>query len=216
MIKCFEANYPECLGTVLVHKAPWIFQGNEEETTHPQPPRKTHTNPPPPGIWKVIRGWLDPVVANKVHFTNNAKEMEEFIPIKHIPKDLEGEEDWTYQYVEPVEGENAKLADAETRDRLLAAREVLVKDYEAATLEWIAAGADKEKAAEVKSRRNAVAAKLREDYWNVDPYVRARSYYDRIGVLLPGGKLDWYPEPKAEGAKTAPAHAVETTEDDLD
>ncbi|KAK3896828.1 CRAL-TRIO domain-containing protein, partial [Staphylotrichum tortipilum] len=26
MIKCFEANYPECLGTVLVHKAPWIFQ----------------------------------------------------------------------------------------------------------------------------------------------------------------------------------------------
>jgi len=30
MIKCFEANYPESLGAVLVHKAPWIFQG-----THP-------------------------------------------------------------------------------------------------------------------------------------------------------------------------------------
>lgn len=27
MIKCFEANYPESLGSVLVHKAPWIFQG---------------------------------------------------------------------------------------------------------------------------------------------------------------------------------------------
>ena len=27
MVKCFEANYPECLGAVLVHKAPWIFQG---------------------------------------------------------------------------------------------------------------------------------------------------------------------------------------------
>lgn len=27
MIKCFEANYPESLGVVLVHKAPWIFQG---------------------------------------------------------------------------------------------------------------------------------------------------------------------------------------------
>ena len=27
MIKCFEANYPESLGTVLVYKAPWIFQG---------------------------------------------------------------------------------------------------------------------------------------------------------------------------------------------
>lgn len=27
MIKCFEANYPESLGTVLVHNAPWVFQG---------------------------------------------------------------------------------------------------------------------------------------------------------------------------------------------
>ena len=27
MIKCFEANYPESLGAVVVHKAPWIFQG---------------------------------------------------------------------------------------------------------------------------------------------------------------------------------------------
>jgi hypothetical protein len=28
MIKCFEANYPESLGVVLVHKAPWVFQGS--------------------------------------------------------------------------------------------------------------------------------------------------------------------------------------------
>ena len=38
MIKCFEANYPECLGTVLVHKAPWIFQGtpyHPHPSTHP-------------------------------------------------------------------------------------------------------------------------------------------------------------------------------------
>jgi hypothetical protein len=27
MIKCFEANYPESLGVVLIHKAPWIFSG---------------------------------------------------------------------------------------------------------------------------------------------------------------------------------------------
>jgi hypothetical protein len=27
MIKCFEANYPESLGAVLVHNSPWVFQG---------------------------------------------------------------------------------------------------------------------------------------------------------------------------------------------
>ncbi|KAK4034537.1 hypothetical protein C8A01DRAFT_18697 [Parachaetomium inaequale] len=154
--------------------------------------------------------------------------MEEFIPLKHIPKDLEGDEDWTYQYVEPAEGENAKLADAATRDRLLAAREALYKEYESATLEWIRnAGEDKAAAEEIKARRNAIADRLREDYWNVDPYVRARSYYDRIGVLLPGGKLDWYPAAKVEGANgvaavaaapapAAPAPAVETAADDVD
>jgi hypothetical protein len=165
------------------------------------------------------------VVANKVHFTNNAKEMEEFIPLKHIPKDLEGDEDWTYQYVEPAEGENAKLADAATRDRLLAAREALYKEYEAATLEWIRSSGAEDKAAaeEIKARRNAIADRLREDYWNVDPYLRARSYYDRIGVLLPGGKLDWYPQAKkvegangAAAAAAAPAPAVETAADDVD
>ncbi|KAL2117551.1 hypothetical protein VTJ04DRAFT_7211 [Mycothermus thermophilus] len=185
MIKCFEANYPESLGTVLVHKAPWIFQG----------------------IWKVIRGWLDPVVANKVHFTNSAKEMEEFIPLKHIPKDLDGEEDWTYSYVEPREGENAAMLDTATRDRLLAERAKLYKEYEDATLEWINTPSTAGDAAEkIKARRNDIAARLRADYWNLDPYVRARSYYDRIGVLQPGGKLDWYPgekEKEKEAEKTA-------------
>ncbi|KAL2268464.1 hypothetical protein VTJ83DRAFT_3310 [Remersonia thermophila] len=209
MIKCFEANYPECLGTVLVHKAPWIFQG----------------------IWKVIRGWLDPVVANKVHFTNNAKEMEAFIPLKHIPKDLDGDEDWTYAYVEPVENENARMRDTATRDRLLAARAELYKEYEAATLEWIRAAPGSEEAERLKAARNDIAEKLRVGYWEVDPYVRARSYYDRIGVLQAGGKLNWYPaeakqegkagsqedekKPATEVVSAAPA-AVETSPDDVD
>ena len=54
MIKIFEANYPESLGTVLVHKSPWLFQG----------------------IWKIIKGWLDPVVAAKVHFTSSVEDLE--------------------------------------------------------------------------------------------------------------------------------------------
>ncbi|KAK4203601.1 hypothetical protein QBC40DRAFT_166805 [Triangularia verruculosa] len=185
MIKCFEANYPECLGTVLVHKAPWIFQG----------------------IWKVIRGWLDPVVANKVHFTNNATEMQEYIPLKHIPKDLDGEEDWSYKYVEPVPGENDKMKDTATRDELLATRKELYKQYEEATIEWI-----KTKEDGVKKRREEIAERMRVDYWRVDPYIRARSYYDRTGVLLPGGEVDWYPgENKKNGG-----NEVVTSPDDLD
>lgn len=171
MIKCFEANYPECLGSVLVHKAPWLFQG----------------------IWKIIRGWLDPVVASKVHFTNTVKDVEEFIPKSRILKEFDGDEDWTFEYVEPVPGENDKMKDEATRDGLLAAREQLYKAYEDATLRWIKDPED----SSVKAERNSIAAKLRADYWNLDPYLRARSVYDRTRWIQ-GEKVTPYPG-KANG-----------------
>ncbi|ESA41826.1 hypothetical protein GE21DRAFT_9778 [Neurospora crassa] len=196
MVKCFEANYPECLGAVLVHKAPWIFQG----------------------IWRVIRGWLDPVVANKVHFTNNISEMSEFISPEKLPKDLDGQEDWEYKYVEPVPGENDRMKDEETISKLQAARAELVKEYEEATLQWIQASGNSE---ELKKKRDAIAEKLRVDYWNLDPYVRARSFYDRIGVLLPGGKLDPFLEGKKDGVSgitegVAKVGVSDTQADDVD
>ncbi|KAK3899485.1 hypothetical protein C8A05DRAFT_18082, partial [Staphylotrichum tortipilum] len=166
------------------------------------------------GIWKVIRGWLDPVVANKVHFTNSAQDMSAFISREHIPSSLEGAEDWTYAYAEPAPNENAPLSDTATRDRLLAARALLYKEYEDATLEWIRAG-NGEEAEGVKKRRDEIAGRLREDYWAVDPYLRARSYYDRTGVLLPGGKLDWYPK-KGEGNGEAEKVVGEVKADDVD
>ncbi|EOO02027.1 putative phosphatidylinositol transfer protein csr1 protein [Phaeoacremonium minimum UCRPA7] len=192
MIKCFEANYPESLGSVLVHKAPWIFQG----------------------IWKIIRGWLDPVVASKVHFTNNMKDMAEFIAPDRIIKELEGQEDWSYSYVEPVAGENDKLKDTATRDRLLAARELVVKEFEEATLQWIRHPAS-EKTAAIRAKREAVADKLRDDYWTLDPYLRARSFYDRIGVIK-GGTVVPYPEQTASKANGIAAAAPTTSADDVD
>ena len=131
-----------------------------------------------------------------MHFTNNAKEMEEFIPIKHIPKSLDGEEDWTYTYVEPTEDENALMRDTATRDQMLAERAKLYREYEQATLEWLRIAEEGGDQTEIKKKRDEIAEKLRVDYWKIDPYLRARSYYDRIGVLQPGGRLNWYPEEK--------------------
>lgn len=27
LIDCFQANYPESLGVMLIHNAPWVFSG---------------------------------------------------------------------------------------------------------------------------------------------------------------------------------------------
>jgi len=157
MIKCFEANYPECLGVILVHKAPWVFQG----------------------IWKIIRGWLDPTVASKVQFTNTVEEMEEYVNRSQIIKEFGGDEDWEYQYVEPVLGENDIMNDTDARDKLLREREKIVKEYEDTTRKWIQANSTDRPV--IYKKRLEIANSLRDNYWKLDPYIRARTYYDRIG-----------------------------------
>ncbi|CEO59861.1 hypothetical protein PMG11_04514 [Penicillium brasilianum] len=174
MIKCFEANYPESLGSVLIHKAPWIFSS----------------------IWSVIKGWLDPVVAAKIHFTKNREDLEAFIAPGQIMKELEGDENWEYAYSEVKEGENAKMEDTETRDKLIAERQTLAKEIQDVTIEWICASQKKDTDAvnAAKDKRHSLIEKLREQYWVLDPYIRARSLYDRLDIIKGGGKIEFYPE----------------------
>lgn len=193
MIKCFEANYPESLGTVLVYKAPWIFNA----------------------IWNIIRGWLDPVVAGKVHFAKNVDELEKFVPRSQIPTELGGDEKWQYDYVEPKDNENVKMKEDEPREQLQTIRADLVKRYESTILDWIADGQSVKGIEERRKERDTVAEELRQNYWKLDPYVRARSLYDRKGLLGEGGSLNFYPSAKKENV-SPPAQTQETSQDDLD
>ncbi|KAK5057890.1 hypothetical protein LTR84_011891 [Exophiala bonariae] len=203
MIKIFEANYPESLGAVLVHKAPWLFQG----------------------IWKIIRGWLDPVVAAKVHFTSSVEDLEAFIPKSQIIKELGGVEDWEYHYAEPVPGENDAMKEEAPRKALEQERNIEVQNYQKKTYEWTAKGTGPE-ADKLKEERNSIARALNENYWKLDKHIRARTYYDRTNMISPDGKINFYPPPPGEGinekvqpATTAlpPVAATTTTSaDDVD
>lgn len=191
MIRCFEANYPESLGAVLIHKAPWVFSG----------------------IWNIIKGWLDPVVASKIHFTNTAKDLEEYIPHDRIMKELDGEDEWKYEYIEPHPEENKKMEDTTTRDTLVAKRGELSKQVEQATIAWIQAtkSGDKDAKAAATEKRDDVINKLTTLYWDLDPYIRARSIYDRFGIINPGGKINYYPDKGAETPATNGASSVNGT-----
>lgn len=145
------------------------------------------------GFWKIIHGILDPVVASKVHFISGAKELEKLIPREHIIKELGGQEDWEYKYVEPIPGENDRLKDTETREKLLKERTELGDELYKTTAEWISGC----KSDALLSRRKEIVEKLRDNYWQGDPYIRARSLMDRTGVIKEGGKIDFYPSTKA-------------------
>ncbi|OAA74860.1 CRAL/TRIO domain protein [Akanthomyces lecanii RCEF 1005] len=176
IIQSFEANYPESLGVILVHNAPWVFKS----------------------VWKIIHGWLDPVVASKVHFTNGrdgADGITNHIAPDRLIKELGGDLDWEYKYVEPVEGENDIMKDTATRDRLQAERQEIANRFEAATRKWVEASTP-----EINAERASLAKELCVNYWKLDPYIRARSLYDRNGNMRGGKKVAWYEDEKAAAA----------------
>lgn len=119
-------------------------------------------------------------------------------------KELEGDEDWEYKYVEVPENENPKMADKETRDTLVAERQKLAKEIQDVTVEWISTSFKKktDAASAAKEKRNSLIEQLRAQYWVLDPYVRARSLYDRLNIVQGGGKINFYPGLE-KGAETS-------------
>ncbi|CAG7917523.1 unnamed protein product [Penicillium olsonii] len=169
VIDCFQENYPESLGAMILYNAPWVFSG----------------------MWKIIQGILDPVVAAKVHFINGAQELEKVIARDRILKELGGDEDWEYTYIEPGPEEKLKLKDKAARDVILAEREQLGDELFSLTAEWIA-----NQDSRSLYSRNDVIEELRRNYWDLDPYVRVRSILDRTGIIKGDGLVDFYPAPK--------------------
>ncbi|TQS31461.1 hypothetical protein Golomagni_08255, partial [Golovinomyces magnicellulatus] len=167
IIKCFEANYPESLGYILIHNAPWVFKS----------------------IWGMIRGWLDPVVANKVNFTYSREDLEVFIAPDQLIKELGGDEDWEYNYIEPVAGENDLMKDEKGKEAVMAERNEIADKFEAVTRKWVATAPGPE-ADKLKQEREELAKLARTSYWKLDPYVRARSMYDREGSICGGAKAN--------------------------
>lgn len=160
IIQCFEGHYPESLGVLMIHKAPWVFSG----------------------IWNIVKGWLDPVVAGKIHFTHSAEDLAEFISMDHIGEELGGNGKHVFEYIEPVAGENDLMKDTATAEKLAAERKTLSNQFVEETITWIKSDS-KETNKSSQMRKNALAKQLRDNYWLLDPYVRARTVFDRNGSI---------------------------------
>ena len=137
------------------------------------------------GIWAIIKGWLDPKLAVRVSFTRTIDDLEEFIPRKAIPKDLDGDEAWKYEYVPPSSDENQRMKDTATRNALIAKRKEITENLGLATLTWASGRSrgDLFLTDMIRERRAELIIQLSQNYWDLDPYIRARSLYDRLGVI---------------------------------
>ncbi|GMM35405.1 Csr1 protein [Saccharomycopsis crataegensis] len=161
MISAFEAHYPESLGVLLIHKAPWVFSG----------------------IWNIIKNWLDPVVASKVNFTKNTSDLEKFIEAENLPASLGGKDDFEPTYIEPKEGENdLVINDSPEKTQLIKEREEIIENFIVTTLKWIEAD-DSAESAGFLEQRIKIGKQLNDNYIKLDPYIRGRSNFDRLGLI---------------------------------
>ncbi|KAF9931465.1 hypothetical protein FBU30_010081 [Linnemannia zychae] len=163
-IQCFEAYYPETLGTCVIHKAPYTFWG----------------------IWKLIQPLLDPVVTAKFVFTRSNADLHRVIPRERLPVvPYDGLDDWKYEYIPAREGEFDLRNDLVKRGELESERQELERRFEQATKEW-----SLKMDGSHSHERDAVATQLKEQYSRLWPYVRAVNMYERWGAALPTG-VNW-------------------------
>lgn len=161
LISCFEAHFPESLGCLLIHHAPWLFSP----------------------IWNIVKNWLDPVVASKIIFTKNLEELTRYVSKEAVPKYLGGENEFDLEkYVAPDGSHDEKMKDTAARDALLEIRSGLITKFKELTVQWIET-ADPDKSKELWDQRIAIGQEITNNYCELDEYVRSRSYYDLNGSL---------------------------------
>lgn len=164
-VQCFESYYPETLGACVIHNAPFVFWG----------------------LWKLIQPLLDPTVTSKFVFTRNNAELHKIIPREHLAVDqYEGLDEWEYSYTPVVEGENADQKDVLKKQEMLIERNALEEKFEGVNREWI-----KNINGNNNPERDEIAAEMREQYFRMLPYVRAKNVYQRSGVVSSDGEVNW-------------------------
>jgi hypothetical protein len=138
----------------------------------------------------MIKPWLDPVIASKINFTNGTADLKRFIEQENVQKCYGGKDTFEYKYIEPVEGENERMQ-SEKKEEVQAERDELARQFEQRSLEWAKVTPGSDDGKQKVTERCELAERLRESYWRLDPYVRARTYYHRAGVIDGRGIVDY-------------------------
>lgn len=165
VINIFQSYYPETLGHAIVWKAPTVFSA----------------------AWKIIKPMLDPVVREKIAFCSNAKEIAKYIDPKHLEKDFGGTSSWSYEFKTPIEGENKQMDDIDTREIRMNKFVDVAERLEELTKKWV--NGDNSVAEE---RREKVLKELLIRRFDLDPYIRGRSSFDRDGTVVGDGQVVWH------------------------
>ena len=177
MIQCFQSYYPESLGRILILNAPWIFWG----------------------FWRVLKTFLDPVVAGKIQFVDEqraAEQLAEHIePSRLLRQFPGGQSTYQYRYIPPgPEDRPVPLPEAEEA-ALNLRLESIKSEFIDLTLQinkhYLTSQEETEPLKPLMDKRNQLKTQLTEIYKYIDDHTLPKTLYHRMGVIKSDGTVNW-------------------------
>lgn len=159
LAEALEAHYPELLGSLLIYNAPWIFST----------------------VWNIIKHWIDPHVAAKIHFCKAFKDLKEYIDPVYIPQKFGGADTSGPEYPVPTKNQlHPPLAKDANYQRLMKERDLLYMRFLDATRRWVESTLP-EVLSKYLEEKIGLSTLLLDNYLAIDPYIRNPGIYDRKG-----------------------------------
>lgn len=160
IIAVLEHKYPECISSMVIHNAPYVFFI----------------------FWKLIKSWLSPELTALINFTRTYEELEKHISPENIPTRLGGKDDFEYRYIEPTWDNSGKKPYDKKYLDLVEERKELLMLWLVVSVQWIEAKTSAESLKYLKQKVKLGLA-LGKNYIQLDPYYRFRGNCDRLGQL---------------------------------
>ncbi|KAJ2558571.1 phosphatidylinositol transfer protein csr1 [Coemansia sp. RSA 1933] len=132
------------------------------------------------GIWKVIKGFLDPVSAKRSVIVKDIDALQTFVDRSQVVEEAGGDLPYEFKYLPPTSEENAKMFDSSGRKNAEDAFSQAVDAFVKETKSWTSnegASAEGEYASEA---RKDAAESFGSTAQLLDQYIYARSYFERL------------------------------------
>jgi hypothetical protein len=163
-IQVLQNYYPECLGRCFIVDAPWIFHG----------------------IFRIIKSFLDPVVAAKIELIKSS-EIIKFVHPSMVPKRYAGGCDETeFQYsIDPKNGETRINPDLDTS--------ALMRSIERTRRELVRLTLNQRpvEAFDAEGKRASIRTDLKELTASWETWILPENHYYRSRILSKDGKINW-------------------------
>ncbi|KAJ2890218.1 phosphatidylinositol transfer protein csr1, partial [Coemansia aciculifera] len=151
LVTLVNETYPQTFSTTIMFVNSWLFTG----------------------IWKLIRPWLDPIVAKRTYIIKDIEQLSTFVDRSQVMADMGGELKFSYSFGRPTKKDNALMFDVDGRQQAEAELKEAVAAFEQETSAWVAGSSH------CSESRIQAATSFSNAALKLDPYIRARFTSER-------------------------------------